>query len=232
LRRSGNPDSGQWPNEDFLILVNVQTIPNWIDSLGKLADLCRPLLIDRGFLMAPVRGGRVVASFARKVLTDTFPDDSIRNWPDLPLLDERLTDAIRRGTEGILEASGVAASIRRAELHEAEAAALAAGQTRANEALGFVGALVAENDDHLLAEIHSVLTEMIRCLEHEIAAMRSGRADGHSLAASYLAGLRGESSDTFAAQIVTVIACAEWDVSPTGAWGRVEHLVHAVFPGD
>jgi hypothetical protein len=233
LRRPGSPDSGQWPNEDFLVLVNVQTIPDWIDSHEMLADLCRPLLVDRnGFLMAPIRDGRVVASFARKISTGTVPDDSIRSWPDLPLLDERLTDAIRRGMESILEASGIAASIRRAELHEGEAAALAAGQTRAHEALGFVATLVAENDDHLLAEIHSVLTEMIRCLEHEIAAMRSGRAGGHSLAASYLAGLRGESSDTFAAQMVTVIACAEWDVSPAGAWGRVEHLVHAVFPED
>jgi hypothetical protein len=210
----------------------VQTIPDWIDSLGKLADLCRPLFIDRGFLMAPVRDGRVVASFARKIGTGIVPDDSIRDWPDLPLLDERLTDAIRRGTEGILEASGIVASIRRAELHEAEAAALAAGQTRAHEALELVATLMAENDDHVLAEIHSVLTEMTRCLEHEIAAMRSGRPGGHSLAALYLAGLRGESSDTFAAQIVTVIVCAEWDVSPAGAWGRVEHLVHSVFPED
>ena len=127
-RRAGEPQSHCWPSDDFLVLVEMPTIFAWQQNLEGLADLCRPLLEDRiGFLMAPVRDGRVVASFGVNVLTNVFPAvDNVRDWPELPLLDERLGELLGHCLAGLDEASSIMASLTSGFLHDDEAVALEA----------------------------------------------------------------------------------------------------------
>jgi hypothetical protein len=146
-RHAGEPQSHRWPSDDFLVLVEVPTIFAWQQSVERLADLCRPLLEDRvGFLMAPVRDGRVVASFGVKVLSNMFPAfEEVGEWPELPLLDERLGRLVRRGFAGVDEASSIIASLASDVLHDEEAAALEAAFARAREALASIHRFAAES---------------------------------------------------------------------------------------
>ena len=177
LHREGKPDSYRWPSDDFLVLVDVSTIYDWQRNLETPTNLCRPALEDRiGFLMAPVRDGRVVASFGIKVINSVFPDESVRDWPELPLplLEERL----------LHEASGIIASVRRAEIHDDEVAVLDAAAGRAREALQHVVDLATErDDDQLLAEVCGTLHELSRRVEDEAAALAQGQPVGCGVAA-------------------------------------------------
>jgi hypothetical protein len=225
-RRPGEPDSGQWPDDDFLILVDVPTIYHWPNEVARSAALCRPVLSDRVcFLMAPVREAKVVASCGVKVVRDIFPDESVRDWPGLPLLKETLTDAIREGLAGLCEASGVIASMRRAELHNDEAAAIQTGFRRARQALERVSDLANGHDDRVVTETQSKLAGLIERVEYEAASLADGQPSDRGFAASLLAGMRGDSDEAYLYQYVIVGACIEWDTAPDGAWDRTKQAL-------
>jgi hypothetical protein len=231
LHREGEPDSYRWPSDDFLILIDVSTIYHWLRNLETLANLCRPPLEDRiGFLMAPVRDGRVVASSGVKVIDDVFPDESVRDWPELPLplLEERLADSVRRGLTGLQEASGIIASVCREEIHDDEIVVLQAAVGQAREALQHINGLADERDDQLLLELVGTLLELSQRVEDEAAAFGQGQRVDRSLAASVVAGLTGKGDDVFFAQVGMVAACVEWDVEPDGAWVRVDQALKAI----
>jgi hypothetical protein len=231
LHREGEPDSYRWPNDDFLILVDVPSIYDWQRNLEALVALCRPTLKDRiGFLIAPVRDGRVVASFGVKVIDNVFPDDSVRNWPELPLplLNEQLGDTVRRGLAGLHEASAIIASVRGDEVHDDEVTVLEAAVARARDALQHVADLAGESNDQLLAEVGATLLDLSQRVQDEAAALAHGQPIDRSLAASLLAGLNGHGDDVFFAHVGTVAACVEWDVAPDGAWARVEQALAAI----
>jgi hypothetical protein len=178
VRREGEVDSYRWPSDDFVVLVEVATIYDWQRSIETLADLCRPLLEDRvGFYIAPVRGGRVVASSAVQVINDVFPTEDLRDWRDLPLplLDEQLGDIMRRGLAGLHEASGIIASIRRDEVHDDEIAALNAAAARAREALHYIDSLATQTGDQLLIEVSTTLSELGQMVDEEAAGLSRGQ---------------------------------------------------------
>lgn len=232
LHHEGEPDSYRWPSDDFLVLIEVPSIYDWQHDLESVVDLCRSPLKDRiGFQMAPVRDGRVVASFGVKVIDNVFPDNSVRDWPELPLplLDEQLGDIVRHGLTGLHEASGILASVRRDEVHDDEVAVLDAAVARARGALQHVADLARNRDDQLLAEVGATLLELSQQVEDEAAALAGGQPVDRSLAASLLAGVNGcDGGDVFFAEVGMVVACVEWDVSPDGAWARVEQASAAI----
>ncbi|HZD70170.1 MAG TPA: hypothetical protein VFA45_15120, partial [Actinomycetes bacterium] len=227
VRREGKVDAYRWPSDDFVVLVEMATIYDWQRNIETLADLCRPLLEDRiGFYIAPVRGGRMVASFAVQI-NNVFPTEDLRDWRDLPLplLDEQLGDIMRRGLDGLHEASGIIASIRRDEVHDDEIAALNAAAGRAREALEYIDSLATETGDQLLIEVGATLSELGQMVEEEAAGLSRGQRVDRSVAASVLAGLGGDGDDVFFTQVLAVAACAEWDVDREGAWSRVQHAL-------
>jgi hypothetical protein len=172
--------------------------------------------------MAPVRCEHVVASFGVKVVDNVFPSEDVREWPELPLLDERLGDVLRRGLSGVHEASGIIASVRRDEVHDEEATALATAIARAHEALHEIDDLAIATDDQLAIEVGGTLLGLIEIVEDEAAARAAGRVVERSLAASLRAGVGGDGDDVFLAQVGAACACVEWDADPEGAWSRVE----------
>ena len=214
-----------WPGDDFLILIDAATMVVWEQSIQTVADLCRPALKDRiGFQIAPVRDGKIVASFGAKVLEQIFPDASVADWPDLPfpLLDERLTNIARDALRGLNEASGIVGSVRRNELHPVERAALESAQKRANDARSEIEHLSAGREHQVLVEVHVALDGLAGLVDAEIAVLGSGQRAGRCMAASMLTAPRGEFDDTFYVQAGILVACAEWDVQPDGAWERIE----------
>jgi len=233
VRREGQLEPHRWPSDDFLVLVEVDSIYRWQREAGAMADICRPLLKDRvGFFIAPVRLGEIVGSFAVKVITDIFPDDTVRNWLDLPLplLDERVTTVCGRGLSALAEISGIVASARASEVHDDEAAVIEAAAKRANETLCFFNELVEETDHPMLVEIGGGLLELARRVEDEGAALEAGTPVGRGVASSFMAGLKGDPDDVFATYIGLVTACVEYDIDPDGAWGRFQEAL-AASPG-
>jgi len=86
VRREGPVEAHRSPSDDFLVLIDVDSIYAWEREITTIGDVCRPLLENRGsFIMAPVHLGNIVGSFGVKVITDIYPDQSVRDWPDLPL---------------------------------------------------------------------------------------------------------------------------------------------------
>jgi hypothetical protein len=228
LRREGAPESHRWPSDDFLALIEVETIHEWQRNLEALADICRPLLEDRVvFFMAPVRDGRIVASFGVKVISDIFPDDSVGEWPQLPLslLDEGLAAHCRRGLDGLVEVSGVLASVKRSEVHDDEAAVVEAAMARVNEELQYLSDLAEETDDPLVIEVGGTLLELTRAVEEEAEALTRGSPVPRGIAASIICGFRGEPDDVFWTFIGLASACIEWDVDPAAAWERVQQVM-------
>jgi hypothetical protein len=221
LRREGEPTAHAWPSEELLILVNVASVVDWLLRVQQIADLCRQQLPDHiSFLMAPVRGGRVVASYGVKVISNVLPDDSVKTWPDLDLLDEALGDTVRRGVSGLIEASGIVASVRGDEIHDTEMAAVDAAALRARETCEHLA--TQHEDDQLLREVFGGFTELAQKVEDEASAVRDSRRVKHSVAASIIAGMRGEENELFATMLGLFAACAEWDVDPIDAWTRFE----------
>lgn len=226
VRRPGKPDSAAWPNDDVLVLVEVPTIRHWQETLETLLGICRPALRDRiGFLLAPVRDGRVVASFGVIAFEQSeYPSDEVPTWPDLPLplLDERLAETARRAFVGLIEASGILASLRRDELHDDEIAALEDAVTRTRVAIDEIADLAEQRDDELLVEIHDVLVEFGQRLDDEADALTSGEDVERSLAASQIGALNGEHDEVFLAQVGITVASVEWDLEPEGVRERLE----------
>ncbi len=232
LRRANEADSYRWPGDDFLVLVEAETIYDWQLSLDTLAEICRPLLADRiGFLMAPVRDGRVVGSYRVKVFDKVFPTDEVLTWPELPLplLDEQLADALRKGLAALHEASGIVASVRSDEVHDDEGEVLEAACARAREVLHYIDDLLTENpDERLLGEVEGVLLDLSKTVEEEAATLANGQPVERSIAESFIAGAKGDGDDVFFAQIGAVAAAVEWDVEPKGAWERVQQALEPV----
>ncbi len=226
-RGAGEPQSHRWPSDDFLVLVEVPTIFAWQRSIERLADLCRPLLEDRvGFLMAPVRDGRVVASFGVNVLSNVFPAaEEVGGWPELPLLDERLGELVRQGFAGVDEASSIVASLTGDVLHDDEAAVLEAAFARARETLQELDRLSSANGDQLLLEVEATLVEAFRAVEDELKAVADGNPVARGVAVTMIDGINGNPDDDFVARIVTAAACVEWDVDADGAWDRVREAL-------
>lgn len=227
VRRTGPAEPHRWPNDDFLVLVTVPTILDWLINIEALVSLCRPLLADLVHLhMAPVRAGRIVASCGVRVIENVFPDDCVRSWPELPfpLLDEALGDRFRRGTQALCEISGIVSSIRGARVHGEEVAALEAAFDRARETLGYLDELESKGGDELITEIHATFVHLSQIVGDEAFALERGEQTTSGLAASMIAGLRGEGDSLFLAQIGAAAACAEWDVDPEGAWLRVQEI--------
>ena len=230
VRREGQPESHRWPSDDFLVLVEVDSIYWWQRELAAIADVCRPLLDDRvGFFMAPIRLERLVGSFAVKVSTEVFADDSVRDWRDLPLplLNERVTSVCGRGLGALVEVSGVVASVHDSELHDDEAGVVEAAMKQANETLQFFNDLVEETGHPLLAEVGGALLELARRVEDEAAARAAGAPVERGVAASVVAGLKGDPDEVFATYVGLVAACVEYDVDPGGAWGRFQDALAA-----
>jgi hypothetical protein len=222
------PESHHPPGEDFLILVELPAVYDWLRTIEMLSSLCRPALQGQGpFLMAPVRDGYVVASLGIKVIQTVFPDQSVRDWRELPLplLHERLGDEVRRGLKSLDEVSGIIGSIRGNMIHDEEFAALQAATASARGVLQYVTDLVAGREAKLLVQIRAVLHDLSRMVEDEGAALAQGKRVGRGVAALVLAGLNGEVNEVFLARLNTLLACAEWDVDPGGAWDRVQRAL-------
>jgi hypothetical protein len=67
LHCEGGANSFRWPSDEFLVLVELPTIYDWHRNLEALVNICKPPLQDRiGFLIAPIRDGRIVASLGVK----------------------------------------------------------------------------------------------------------------------------------------------------------------------
>ncbi len=222
-------DLDRWPNDDFLVLIEVSTIYDWHRNLEGLADACKSPLKDRaGFLMAPIRNRYIVASGGVHVINDIFPgDQSIRDWPNLPLpiLDEQCGDTARRGLAGLNEASGIIASVRGNEMHPEEAAALEDAITRAHSALHEIEELADNHDSQLLTEVRDTLQAMSRRVNDEATALINGQPTEQTIAASALARMSGRSDDVSNAQAGVAVACVEWDAEPENAWTRIEEAL-------
>jgi hypothetical protein len=225
IRREGEPESHRWPSDEFLVLLEIESIYSWQRQLPKIVELCRPLLKDHlGFVMAPVRQEQIVSSFAVKVIINIFPDDTVRQWPNLPLslLDERVTAECRRCLDALTEISGVVASIRGSEVHDEEVAVLDAAMEQANKTLRFFHEIVEETNHPLLGEIEGTLSELAQQVENEAAALAAGAPVTNGVAASIITGLKGETNDIFGTYIGLITACVEYDVDPGCAWDRFQ----------
>jgi hypothetical protein len=231
VRRSGPSDASRWPSDDFLIVVEVGTIFVWQRQIEQLAELCRPLLSDRiSFLMVPARQGRAVSSCGVEVIIDIFPTDKVNQWSELlplPLLDEQAGDNLRRGLDGVQEASAILASVRGSEVHDDEVEVLKAAVARAHAAVDYFDRLAAETDDPLIREVEGILLELLGAVEGEAEALANGSPVARSVAASLIRGLQGDGDEAFVAQVLAAAACVEWDAEPTGACQRVEQALAA-----
>jgi hypothetical protein len=225
IRREGEPESHRWPSDEFLVLMEVESIYSWQRQLPTIVELCRPLLKDHlGFFVAPLRQERIVSSFAVKVIINIFPDDTVQQWPNLPLspLDERVTAECRRCLDALGEISGVVASVRGSEVHDEEVAVLEAAMEQANKTLRFFHEIVEETNHPLLVEIEGTLSELAQQVEDEAAALAAGASVANGVAASIITGLKGEANDIFATYVGLITACVEYDVDPGCAWDRFQ----------
>jgi hypothetical protein len=232
LRRIQEPNAYSWPTDELLVLIDVTSVPYWVRHTQQIADLCRQQLPERiSFLMAPVRNRHVVASYGVKVVSNFFPDDTVRTWPNLKLLDEVLGGIVRQGVSGLLEASGVIASIRGEQIHDIEMTALDAAALRARKTSEQLARLASQHpNDRLLAEVFDAFADLAQAVEDEAAALREGKPVQRGVAATFINGMRGEPNEVFTTIIGMFAACAEWDIDPIGAWGRFEHQTDANTP--
>lgn len=222
VHRNRDRTTDAWITNDLLVLVEVPSVVDWLQRCEHIADLCRRYLPDRiSFRMAPVRCGRVVASYGVQVVTTVFPDDSVKTWPGLNLLEETLGDSVRRGFSGLCEASSIVASIRGDQLHDLEVEALDAAALRARETHEHLTRLTAQHEtDQLLHEMLNTFTAFAQTVEDEATALREGNQVERSLAALCITGINGDTNEVIAALTATLAACAEWDVDPIDAWER------------
>lgn len=223
LRREGEPETHRWPSDDFLVLVDVPSIFAWQRGSDALVELCRPLLEDRvGFFMAPVRDGKVVGSFAIKVLEHAFPAEEVGAWPGLSLVEETLYQECAAGLAALGEVSGVIASVRGPEVHDDEGAVVDAAWKRAQKTLHYLDDLLVARDDPLIREVGVAFLELADAVEAEAAALAAGTPVERGLAASVVHGLKGDRDDVFAAFVGILSCCIEWDLEPVGAWSRFQ----------
>jgi hypothetical protein len=70
-----------------------------------------------------------------------------------------------------------------------------------------------------------MLAGLIQRVEAEAAGLADGQPVGRSLAASLLAGMRGDGHEVSAALSVIMGACIERDAAPDGPWDRAEQAL-------
>jgi len=224
-RQDGDFGSFAWPNDEVLVLVDVPTIYHWLLSIEQLLAVCRPALRDRiGFYLAPVRDGRIVASYGLHAFEDSaYPTEAVTIWPQLPLplLDERLVRLVGRTFAGLDEASGILASLRRGDLHDDEAAALEQAISSARSATDEIASLV-EGPDELLVAVERDLVEFHQQLDDELDASVRGTPVDRPFVVSAIDGVNGKPDETFNARAEIVAASAEWDVDPVDVFARIE----------
>jgi hypothetical protein len=226
--RDGEPESHRWPSDDFLILVDMRSIFAWQREGDGLIERCRPLLDDRvGFYMAPVRNGKIVASFALKVFDNAFPAEEVRDWPDLPLalVDETLYQECAAGLGALVEVSGVIASAQGSEVHDDEGAVVEAASKRAGQTLRYLEDLLVETGDPVVKEVGASFLELADTVEAEAAALAAGRPVERGVAASVVHGFKGDRDDVFATYVGVLSCCIEWDIDPADAWSRFQAAV-------
>jgi hypothetical protein len=219
LRRDTEPESHRWPSDDFLVLVDVPSIFAWQREGDALAELCRPLLQDRVVsYMAPVRDGKVVASFAVKIIQDAFPTE-LGDWPELPTLaDETLYRECATGLAALGEVSGVMASVHADEVHDDEGAVVEAASRRAQETLRYLEGVLDQTDDPLIKEIAVAFLDFAHAVEAEAAALAAGEPVDRGFAASLIHGLKGDRDDVFFTYVGLLSCCIEWDIDRAAAW--------------
>ncbi|HEX8084555.1 MAG TPA: hypothetical protein VF529_09715 [Solirubrobacteraceae bacterium] len=231
IRREGPPDSFRWPNDDFLILIESESMFRWLGDAERVAVICRPLLRDRlGFVIAPVRLGRVIASGGFKVFDDSVcPTDDVRGYEGLPLpvLDEKLADALRNGIDAAAEASGIVAVSVGRSLHPEERAALASATARAQDAHDHFATRVDESGHEVIAEITDVLLKILAYVNEEIDARNRDEPLEDTIAASMLSGLTDTPDAVFREVVGASTMAIEFDVAPETAADRFAEAVEA-----
>jgi hypothetical protein len=166
-----------------------------------------------------------------EVIIDIFPTDKVNQWSELlplPLLDEQAGDNLRRGLDGVQEASAILASVRGSEVHDDEVKVLKAAVARAHAAVDYFDRLAAETDDPLIREVEGTLLELLGAVEGEAEALANGGPVTHTVAASLIRGLQGDGDEALVAQVLAAAACVEWNAEPTGACQRVEQALAAL----
>ncbi|HVQ59793.1 MAG TPA: hypothetical protein VMS60_12870 [Solirubrobacterales bacterium] len=226
--RQQEPDLG-WASPEYLVAVEIASAFEWLPTVEQQIEICRgELRDDLGFLLAPVREGRLVASSALRVFSESvYPDEALRDWEDpaVPLLDERLGDLARRGIAKLNEASGIIASIAGTEIHDDEAASFASAEAGLREVLEEIREMPRLEGAEALEEIFAELSRMQVMLAEEADALSRGEPIESSFAASLIEGLRDKPDDTFHSVLGTLALCVEWDADPGSAMPRFEEAI-------
>jgi hypothetical protein len=231
LANAGFDSTVTWPEgirasgDGPIALIESESVFSWAALLEKIVPVCRTALGDQsGFTIVPVREGKVVASHAVKVYSSVYPTEDLRTATDLPLpvLDEHLGDAFRQGLQAAQEASGIVAALRTQGAHDVETDALERVVGRAQEAQRSITAMVTAKPGETLEAVRDCLLSLARRVDEEMDAMDRQNPLHATVAASFLAGLRGIPDDLFDQCMRAVALCAEYDVNPQESWNVLE----------
>jgi hypothetical protein len=228
VRREAQLKSHVWPSTEFLFLIEMDSMFHWEREMTNMIDICMPALSDRaGFFIAPIRMRRIVGSCGVKVDPEVISNEPVRDWPDLPmrLLDEPVTAMLRRGLDALVEASGILASIQGNEIHDEEAAALKVALDQADATRRFFHDIVEETQHPLLLELHTAFLELDQTVTREGYAQIDGEPVQRGVAASIVAGIKGDINDVFLTYYWMLAASVEYDADPEGAWGCFQDAV-------
>lgn len=226
VRGPGLEDSDLWPSNEFLVLIESTSVLAWSQDLEKVADLARPFLESRaGFWMAPMRGGQLVSELGVRVLTDIFPNESMRDWPSLPVpvLDAPFTSHCRRSLGGLVQMSGILSCMTERELHAEELAALQSAERQFDDGFAFIREASIAAEHPLLDDVAGALSELVEQVRSEAASPHEPTSNVN-VARAVLAGISGEINPLFAAYVGLILVCVELDVDP-------EHASHVFPPG-
>jgi hypothetical protein len=223
VHRRKVPEEGYfWPSDVFIVLCELDSI--FDQDAEPVADMCRPLVEGRpGVVVAPVRGGAVVASFASIIYTDSIiPASDLGEATDLPLpiLDETVTNRLREGVLNAAEVSGIVATIDES-LHSDEKEALDAAAARSREAHEWICRLADETDHPALAKVANTMSDLLALVEEEIDAHNNDKPIPETLARSIIRGINGEADSVFEHYLIAVCLAIEYDVDPDQA---ISHL--------
>ena len=240
ISRASELDSPYWPQDELLVLVEVETILAWGPALDDLVAIVSPRLTNSPpFLMAPVRDERIVGSCAVRVIGGN-PHPAVHDlgsWPELPspLLAETAREMYTAAVDSLADISAILAALRPTsdatgvQVHDHEFDQLQATRDRASESFERFRAFVAEHPhDELLAEAEEVLIAFAESVEDESDARNEGGPPWTGLACELLNGLDGSESDLWTTHLGAVALLIEWDIDPQEA-GR---MLLAAAPDD
>jgi hypothetical protein len=233
VTRAGQADTPYWPRDEILVLVEVPSLTAWMRDLEQIMSCAERHLADRPpFLIAPVRGGRVVVAFALQVVGGKpFPaTDGLGQWPDLPHppLEEFALRLYRDNFTALVEISGILGSLRAnragdgVEAHSEELETLRASEAAATESSAAYRGLVDANPaDEVLAEVGDLLAAFADAVEAESDVRAAGGPPWRGVAAEMVASARGARADWWVTHIGALIMLAEWDVHPCDVLERL-----------